>query len=130
LFILTIFSLYELSYFLSFFLYLFFVYWVKFSFTIGVERQVQRRGTSASDSKPTIRVRCNVCLTPQGQRTKWKIGQPSKIVAVGIIFWLSLLKNQFAKSEQKKTKSYRFNNKVNNKEQNNRKSLQQESFFG
>ena len=27
-----------------------------------IERQVQRRGTSASDSKPTIRVRCNVCL--------------------------------------------------------------------
>ena len=110
---------------------LLFVCWVILSSSLsGVKRQVQRRGTSASDSKPTIRVRCNICLTPQGQRTKWKIGQPSKIVAVGIIFWLSLLKNQFAKSEQKKTKSYRFNNKVNNKEQNNRKSLQQESFFG
>ena len=46
---------------LSFLFYLFFVYWVKLSFTIGVERQVQRRVKSASVSEPTSRVRCNVC---------------------------------------------------------------------
>ena len=44
-----------------FFLYLFFVYWVNPVFTIGVERQVQRRANSASVSETTLRVRCNVC---------------------------------------------------------------------
>ena len=44
-----------------FFLYVFFVYLAKLSFTIGVERQVQRRAKSASVNETTLRVRCNVC---------------------------------------------------------------------
>jgi len=58
------------------------------------ERQVQRRVKSASVSETTSRVRCNVCSTPHGQRTKWKTkkNQP-KIVATGNIVWLSLSYN-------------------------------------
>jgi hypothetical protein len=33
-------------------------------FPQGVKRQVQRRAKSASVSKPTLRVRCNVCYAP------------------------------------------------------------------